>query len=147
VLRALVLVAASLSLALAACGESEEEKFRDAYDPVGENLEDLGGEVGDALQAAESQSDQQLAEQFGSFADDMGEIRGEIEELEPPADLEEDVDELEQAVEDVEGSLRDISEAGEQNDPDKARTATLELIQQGERLDEVQKKVAGATEG
>jgi hypothetical protein len=144
VLRALVLLAATLSLVLAACGESDEDKFADDYQPVGKKLEDLGGEVGDALQAAENKSDKELSEQFAGFADQMADVQKEVEELDPPASVEKDVADLEKAIDNVEGSLQDIADAGEQNDPAKARTATLALIQQGERLDEVEKKVAAA---
>jgi hypothetical protein len=142
VLRALVLLAAILSLVLAGCGESDEDKFADDYKPVGKKLEDLGGEVGDALQAAENKSDKELSEQFAGFADEMADIQREVEDLDPPSNVQEDMDDLEKAIAAVEGSLQDIADAGAQNDPGKARTATLALIQQGERLDEVEKKVA-----
>jgi uncharacterized protein YicC (UPF0701 family) len=132
---------ATLALAVAACGESDQEKFRDAYEPVDEKLSDLGEKVQDALQAAENKSDEELARQFDGFADDMGEIKGGVVDLDPPSDVEEEVEDLEAAVEDVESSLRDIATAGERSDPRAARTATIELIQQGERLDQAQQKL------
>jgi hypothetical protein len=144
VLRALALLAAVSLVLTAGCGESDEDKFADDYKPVGKKLENLGGEVGDALQAAENKSDKQLSEQFAGFADQMADVQKEVEELDPPSDAQEDVEDLEKAIAAVEGSLQDIADAGEEGDPDKARTATLDLIQEGERLDEVQKKVASA---
>jgi hypothetical protein len=135
---------ATLSLVVAGCGDSDEEKFRDAYDPVDEQLSDLGEEVQDALQAAEKKSDEELAQQFEGFADDLADIEADIERLDPPSDVEDDVTKLERAIDDVEGSLRDIAAAGRENDPAAARTATLELIQQGERLDELQQRVGSA---
>jgi hypothetical protein len=131
---------------LAGCGESDEEQFRDDFDPINERLSDLGEEVGDALQAARSKSNTEIAEQFDGFAEDIADIGQDVEELDPPEDLQDEVDRLEGAIADVETALTTIADAGESGDAKAARAATVDLIDEGERLDKLQGQLLDATE-
>ncbi len=141
--RPLAVALAAVLVALpAGCGEDDAEKFRDAYDPVNEKLTNLGQEVSDALQAAQNKSDKELADQFGSFSEDLADISDDVDGLDPPDEVENDVDKLKGAIDDVEESLQDIADASRRNDSDDARTATLDLIQRGENLDRLQRRVA-----
>ena len=115
---------------------------------MNEALSDLGGDVRDALQDAESKSD--AADRPGVRrvrGQCTAEIRADLEELEAPGEAEEEVAKLERAMRDVEEVLRDIATAARNHDSSAKRTAALDLIQEGERLDELQQKLVDAVGG
>jgi methionyl-tRNA synthetase len=131
-------------LALAACGESAEDKYKDDFPPVNRELVSLGNEVGESIQSAERSSDEQLADDFGNYAKRLGGIQQDLDELEPPDDLAEDQDQLVSAIGDVQGALDDIAGAAEQGDPGAARDATVQLIRGSQELRDARETLARA---
>ena len=77
----------------------------------------------------------------------MAEIRADFEELEAPGEAQEDAAKLERAMRDVEGALRDIATAAQNHDSSAKRSAALDLIQEGEWLDELQQRLVDAVGG
>jgi hypothetical protein len=123
--------AAFLVLALiagAGCGESTEEKYKKDFPPLNQDIKDLGMEVGTSIRNASRNSDKKLADDFGNYAQKMGDLQQEIDDLEPPDDLQRDQDDLVEAMGDIQGSLDDIASAAEQGDPNAAGQAVRQLI-------------------
>jgi hypothetical protein len=137
-------VAGLAALVLAACGESVEDKYKEDFPPLSQKLVSLGQEVGDSIQGASGSTDEQLADDFGNYAEQLGEVQQDIDELEPPDDLAEDQDELVSAIGDVQGALEDIGEAANKGDAQSARQATIDLIQGSEGLRNSRLKLARA---
>ena len=124
-----------LGLALATgCGESDEEKYKDDFPPLSQKLSGLGQDVGQSIQGASGSSDEQLADDFNNYAEQLGEVQQDIDDLEPPDDLAEDQDQLVSSIGDVQGALEDIAQAADKGDAQSARRATLDLIQSSEDL-------------
>jgi chromosome segregation ATPase len=133
------------AVCLAACGgDDESASFREDFPPVSQRIVSLGEEVGDQIETAAEASDEELANEFERFARELGELRGQLEELEPPEDLSDERDDLAAAMGDVRGSLQEIADAAEEGDPEAARQATIELIERSEELREARQTLAKA---
>lgn len=144
-LAALALAVLGLStLGLAACGGSEEDEYKDAFPPLSERLVELGEEVSRSIQGAGESTDEQLAEDFGEFADQLDDVAQDMEDLEPPDELSDDHDELLDVMDEVQESLEQIAEAADEGDPDAARQATIELVQRSADLRTARGELAAA---
>jgi hypothetical protein len=101
---------------------------------VSERIQSLGEEVGTTIETAENATDEELANEFESFGQELGELRRELEDLEPPEDLADEREDLVSAMGEVRSSLGDIASAAEEGDPEAAREATLQLVDRSEQL-------------
>ncbi len=142
--RAWLAVVLGLALAGAGCGESDEDKYKEEFPPLSRELSGLGQDVGQTIRAASGSSDEQLADDFDNYAEQLGQVQQEIDELEPPDDLAEDQDQLVSAIGEVQGALEDIAEAADKGDAQAARRATLDLIQSSEDLRSSRSKLSDA---
>ena len=134
-LTALLLAALAVT-GIAACGgdDGDDQAFQDDFPALSERISALGEEAGNTIQNAENASDQELANEFDDLAQRLGELRQELQDLEPPEDLADERDDLASAMAQVRSSLDDIASAAEESDPEAAREATLELIDRSEEL-------------
>jgi hypothetical protein len=142
--RAWLAVVLGLALACAACGEGDEDKYKEEFPPLSRELSGLGPDVGQSLKGASGSSDEQLADDFDNYAEQFGQVQQEIDELEPPDDLAEDQDQLVSAIGEVQGALEDIAEAAGRGDAQAARRATLDLIQSYQDLRSSRSKLSAA---
>ena len=125
-----VFLCALAVLVVPACGgdDGDDQAFQDDFPALSERIQSLGEQVGDTIETAENASDQELANEFDAFAQKLGDLREELEDLEPPEDLADERDDLESAMAQVRSSLESIASAAEEGDPEAAREATLQLI-------------------
>ena len=125
-----VFLCALAVLVVPACGgdDGDDQAFQEDFPALSERIQSLGEQVGDTIETAENASDQELANEFDAFAQKLGDLREELEDLEPPEDLADERDDLESAMGQVRSSLESIASAAEEGDPEAAREATLQLI-------------------
>jgi DNA repair exonuclease SbcCD ATPase subunit len=133
---AALLLSAIAMLAIAACGgdDGDDQAFQDDFPALSERISSLGEEVGNTIETAENARAAELANEFKSFGQELGELRQELEDLEPPEDLADEREDLVSAMGEVRSSLEDIASAANEGDPEAARQATLELIDRSEQL-------------
>ena len=131
-----VLLCTLAVLFIPACGgdDGDEQSFQDDVPALSERIASLGEEVGDTIETAENASDQELANEFDEFAQQLGDLRQQLEDLEPPEDLADERDDLASAMGQVRSSLESLASAAEEGDPEAAREATLQLIDDSREL-------------
>jgi hypothetical protein len=123
------------AVAVAGCGgKSSEDTYKDDYPPLSRKIVALGGEVGKSIQNAGKSTNQQLADQFDGYAKRLGDLKQQVDDLDPPKDLENRQGALVSAMGDVQADLQDISDAASKGDPKAARAATVKLIRDSATL-------------
>jgi ABC-type transporter Mla subunit MlaD len=123
------------AVAVAGCGgKSTDEAYKDDYPPLSRKIVALGGEVGRSIQNAGNSTNQQLADAFGNYAQRLGDLKQQVDDLDPPKDLDDEQAALVSALDDVQGDLKDISDAASKGDPKAARAATVQLIKDSPKL-------------
>jgi hypothetical protein len=124
----LSLLLAVLALVVVGCGESKDEKFKKDFRPVNDRILELFEGVGTTLQGVGSLTNDQIEREFGRFAQDLGDLREDVDHLEPPEDLEGKKRNLLHAMRDTESPLRGIRRAADKRNPAAAGRATRRLI-------------------
>jgi uncharacterized protein YukE len=141
-LTVLVLVAAAV--AAPACGGSAKSTYKDDFPPISRKVVALGQKVGKTVDSAGQASNGQLADDFGRYGREMGDLGKQLAGLDPPKDLAGAQDRLVSAMGAVQGALDDISQAVRRGDPGAARSATAQLIQRAQRLRDARTTLAVA---
>jgi hypothetical protein len=130
----LILLVSAVGAATAGCGQSEEEAFNDDFRPLNDDIIELGRKVGRGVSDAAAKSNKQLEREFGGYADELDELRGDVEDLDPPQGLEAKRDALTAAMGRVQESLEGISDASRKGSATAAAAATRALIRRSARL-------------
>ncbi len=141
----LPLTLCALAFPLAACGESEKDKYVDDFKPLNDDLLAIGRQLAAAVEGAESKSDAALATQFNGIAKDLGDLNDDIEALDTPDDLKGEADALNARIDDTVGDIEDIASAAEDNDAQAAAAATVKLAASARRVNTAQNRLAKAT--
>ena len=139
------LVLLAVAVPLAACGESETDKYVDEYKPLNDKLLKIGSDLGTAIDGVESKSDAALAKQFTALASRLEDVNKEIAALDTPADLKDESKALNEALETTTGDVEDIAEAAQENNAQAAAAATLQLSTSAQEVNAAQNKLAKAT--
>jgi hypothetical protein len=128
-------------LALTACGKSAQDRYRDDFPPIDRDLAALGADVGAAIKAANSSTNEQLARRFGGYARRLDELRDRLDDLEPPAQLKGEHDRLTRAATETERALADVASAARAGDAAAAGAAATRLVRAGQDLDAARRAI------
>jgi hypothetical protein len=133
-----------LCAALAACGKSDDERYREDLPPINRDLSALAADVGRGLRDAGESGDRALAGEFAGYARRLGGLRGRLDDLEPPGSLEADHDRTLAAMAAERAALSGLAAAARSGDPAGARAAATGVVRQGARLDAARNELARA---
>ena len=107
-LVASLLLGCALSIGFAACGEDEDNAFKEDYNAAVKPLSELNADIGSELSAAAGKSNDAIAKKFNELADKAQSARDNLAELEPPEDAKDSFDELLSSLQDGTDDLRAI---------------------------------------
>jgi hypothetical protein len=143
--RLVAVLALAAPLALAACGESDEEAFNKDFRGVNTRIVALGKDVGTTVNGATRKKDTQIEDEFGELSQRAGELAQDLDELEPPDKLKATKEALVKSLGDAEDSLGAIEQAAAKHDADAARKATIQLVGAADDLRDSREKLERAT--
>jgi len=133
-----------VALALSACSESADDKYRDEFPSIDRDLAVLAGDVAQGLRRAGGSDDPALASEFRGYARRLGDLEGRLEDLEVPDPLTRDHEQLLAPIAALHSALADVAGAAQRGDPAAAREAAIRVVREGERLDEARRRLARA---
>ena len=81
-----------VSIAIYACGEDENNAFKEDYNAAVKPLSELNEDIGSSLSGAAGQSNDAIAQQFDKLADKAQQARDNLAELDPPEEPEQEED-------------------------------------------------------
>lgn len=138
-------VTALVAVAFTGCGESDKDKYVDDYRPLNDRLLKLGTSLGTAVNGAGNESNSALAGKFAKLSTDFTTLRKDITGLETPSDLQDESKALTNALDSTQKDVDAISKAAKEGDPSGARSATMKLASDAQKVSTTQNKLAKAT--
>jgi hypothetical protein len=137
-----LLLAAAL---IAGCGGASKDDYSADFRPLNKKIVALGDKIGKGAAKASGQSDREIEKEFGGYAKETSALRGELDDLDPPDDLESDHEKLGSALGDAEHALSGIENAAQEHDAQAARSSTLDLVQASRNLRAARRRLERAT--
>ena len=135
------------SITVAACGEDEDNAFKEDYNTAVKPLSELNEDIGSSLSGAAGESNDAIAKQFEGLADKAQQARNNLADLEPPEDAKESFDELLSSLQDGTDDLRAVASAAKDGDPQAARQAAQDLVSSGEEIQKAETELQKAVDG
>ncbi len=136
-----------VSIAFAACGEDDDNAFKEDYNTAVKPLSELNEDIGSSLSGAAGQSNDAIADQFQKLADKAQQARDNLAELEPPEDAKDSFDKLLSSLQDGTDDLRAVASAAKDGDPQAARQAAQDLVTSGEEIQKAETALQKAVDG
>ena len=140
-------LAALLSIAFAACGDDDDEAFKEDYNAAVKPLSELNQDIGSSLRGAAGQSNDAIAQRFEELADKAQQARDNLAEIEPPEDAKESFDQLLSSLQDGTDDLRAVATAAEDGDPAAARQAAQDLVSSGQQIQKAETALQNDVDG
>jgi hypothetical protein len=140
-------LAALVSIAFAACGEDDDNAFKEDYNTAVKPLSELNADIGSSLSGAAGQSNDAIAKKFQELADKAQEARDNLAELEPPEDAQKSFDQLLSSLQKGTDDLRAVATAAEDGDPAAARQAAQDLVSSGEEIQKAETALQNDVDG
>ena len=119
-----------VAFALVACGDSAPTKadYKKQFDPINQQVKDLGSAVGDAVLTAKGKTDTELATQFTDLSAQTETLAGDVGKLETPGDdIQKNQDALVSALREGARGLQSIAEAASAGNATAAKGGTIKL--------------------
>ncbi|MGI8845103.1 MAG: hypothetical protein ACR2HC_02845 [Thermoleophilaceae bacterium] len=138
-------VTALVALPLAGCGQSDKDKYVNDYKPLNDKLLTLGDDLGKAVSGAGSESNSQLATRFTKLGTRFKTLRSDISGLETPGDLKDESKGLTSALGSTQKDVEAIAAAAKGSDPSAARSASMKLVADAQKVNTTQNTLAKAT--
>jgi hypothetical protein len=146
-LLAALALGCALSVSAAACGEDENNAFKEDYNTAVKPLSELNADIGSSISGAGGKSNDAIAKEFQQLADKAQEARDNLADLEPPEDAKESFDELLSSLQKGTDDLRAVATAAKEGDPAAARQASQDLVASGQEIQKAETALQEAVDG
>jgi methyl-accepting chemotaxis protein len=146
-LAAAVILSCSVSFPVAACGDNEEDEFKEDYNAAVRPLSRLNSDIGNSIGGASGRSNDAIARQFDQLADKAQQTRDNLADLEPPEDAQESFEELLSSLRQGTEDLRAVVQAAKDGDPAAAREASKALVSSGKEIQRAETELQEAVDG
>jgi sugar phosphate isomerase/epimerase len=135
----------ALTVPLAACGESEKDKYIDDFKPLNDKLLAVGQDLGTAVEGADKATDDKLATEFAGLAKRLKSVNEDIAALDTPSDLTDEARGLEKRLDATIKDIEDIAKAARENNAEAFAGAIVQLSTDSQQVNTAQNKLAKAT--
>jgi hypothetical protein len=146
-LGALAALAVAFSLSISACGESDDNSFKEDYNAAVKPLTELNSNLDDSLGDSAGKSNDAIAKEFEQLADKAAQTRANLAELDPPEDAKQEFDRLLAALRDGTNDLGAVADAAKGDNPTDAARAAQELVKSGTKIQEAETALQDAVDG
>jgi methyl-accepting chemotaxis protein len=146
-LAATAALACALVLSLTACGESEDNEFKEDYNAAVKPLNELSEDIGNSIGGAAGKSNDAIAKEFDKLADTAQETRTNLADLDPPEDAKESFDKLLDSLKEGTDNLRAVAQAAKDADPAAAREASQDLVASGQQIQQAESELRKEVDG
>jgi hypothetical protein len=138
-------VTALFAMPVAGCGQSDKDKYIDDYKPLNDKLLKLGTSLGAAVNGASKESNTALSAKFAKLSGQFTTLSKDITALDTPSDLKDESKALTDSLDSTQKDVDAISKAAKASDPSAARSATVKLASDAQKVNTNQNKLAKAT--
>jgi hypothetical protein len=146
-LAALLALGCALSIGLVACGEDENNAFKEDYNVAVKPLSELSADIGSSISGAAGKSNDAIAKEFQRLATKAQQARDNLAELEPPEGAKDPFDELLSSLQNGADDLRAVATAAREGDPAAARQASEDLTASGREIQKAETALQNAVDG
>jgi hypothetical protein len=146
-LAAVLTLACALSIGFVACGEDEDNAFKEDYNAAVKPLSELSADIGSSISDAAGKPNDAIAKEFQRLATKAQQARDNLAELEAPEDAKDPFDELLSSLQKGADDLRAVATAAREGDPAAARQASEALIASGREIQKAETALQNAVDG
>jgi hypothetical protein len=139
-LVAALALATAIAVPLAGCG-GDDKDFIDGYNEATQPLRTLDPAVGKSLRSASEDTDEQVADNFGTLAEETAKVNEELAELDAPDDVKRDFDGLKAALKRYASDLDAVAKGVKTGDIKKTRAGVTALGGDAEAVAAAEKAV------
>jgi hypothetical protein len=146
-LAAMLSLACFLGVAFTACGEDEDNAFKEDYNAAVKPLSELNADIGNSIRSASGKSNDAIAREFQQLATKAQRARDNLAKLEPPEDAKGSFDELLSSLQQGTDDLRAVAAAAREGDPAAARQAADDLVASGQEINKAETALQSDVDG
>ena len=140
----MLLLAASVAL-LAGCGQSEKDKYIEAYSPLNTRLVKVNDQLARTINAAGNKTNGEIAQEFTPLGTQLGSLSKDIRALDTPTDLQQESKALTRSLDRTQAHVEALTTAARKNNAQALATASTELPAEANNISDVANKLARAT--
>jgi hypothetical protein len=147
-MRARLLVLAccgALPVALGACGQSEKDKYIDAFSPLNTRLIKVNDDLARTINASQNKSNAKLAGEFAPLGVRLGTLSRQIRALDTPTDLEQESKALTETLDTARADVDGVATAARRRDARALATASVRLPDEANKISTAANRLARAT--